>query len=80
MNCKETFHTTNSNPLNSRLTFENSYMTDFLQGLINSGNKLKAIPIENGWLELDSMDDHKIYEDLHRTNNLKKFFEMKKNE
>ena len=80
MNCKETYRTTNSNPLNPRLSFENSYMTDFLQGLINSGNKLKAISIENGWLELDSLADYEIYQNLHKTGKLKKFFEMKKNE
>ncbi len=79
-NCKEISYKTNSNPLNPRLTFENSYMTDFLQGLITSGYELKAIPIENGWLELDSLSDHKTYETLYKTGNLKKFFEMKKNE
>ena len=58
---KETFESTNLNPLNSSLSFENSYMTDFLQGLINYGQKLKAISIENSWLELDNIDDYKLY-------------------
>ena len=33
-------------------------MTDFLQGLINDGCKLKAIEIENGWLEFDAVKDN----------------------
>ena len=33
------------NPLNSSLSFEKSFMTDLLQGMINDGVKIKAIPI-----------------------------------
>ena len=36
-------------------------MTDFLRGLINNGQKLKAINIENSWLELDNIDDYNLY-------------------
>ena len=36
-------------------------MTDFLRGLINNGQKLKAINIENCWLELDNIDDYNLY-------------------
>jgi L-glutamine-phosphate cytidylyltransferase len=55
------YQNTHVNPLNSKLPFENSYMTDFLQGLINDGEKLKAITIENGWLELDTINDYNLY-------------------
>ena len=72
--CKETYHTTHSNPLNCRLTFENSYMTDFLQGLIDSGNELKSIPIENGWLELDTIDDYKLYTDENLNKKITEFY------
>ena len=73
--CKETYNTTYSNPLNSRLTFENSYMTDFLQGLIDSGNKLKSISIENGWLELDTIDDYKLYTDDNLNKKIIEFYD-----
>ncbi len=53
------------NPLNSNIPFEKSYMTDLLQGLINEGNEIKAISINNGWLELDSLSDYKIYQKMH---------------
>jgi len=49
------------NPLNSNLPFEKSYMTDLLQGLINAGSKIKAILVNNGWLELDSYHDYEVY-------------------
>jgi len=49
------------NPLNSNLPFEKSYMTDLLQGLINVGSKIKAIPVNNGWLELDNYHDYEVY-------------------
>tara|TARA_B110001454_G_C12711408_1_gene430882 strand:+ start:1780 stop:2574 length:795 start_codon:yes stop_codon:yes gene_type:complete len=55
------FESTNENPLNHNISFENSYMTDFLRGLINNGQKLKAINIENSWLELDNIDDYNLY-------------------
>jgi choline kinase len=66
---------TNSNPLNSNLTFEKSYMTDFLQGLIDDGQKLKIIDIENGWLELDTIDDYNLYLNLNSEKKLLQFYE-----
>jgi len=51
-----------SNLLNSNVPFERSYMTDLIQGLINSKCKIKAIPTNNGWLELDSYHDYELYQ------------------
>jgi len=50
-----------SNILNPNIPFERSFMTDFLQGLIHEKNYIKAVPIRNGWLELDSMKDYELY-------------------
>ena len=63
------------NPLNSSLSFENSYMTDFLQGLINYGQKLKAISIENSWLELDNIDDYKLYTNKNLEKQILEFYD-----
>jgi choline kinase len=63
------------NPLNSKIDFQNSYMTDFLNFLISLNFNLKAIEIENGWLELDSICDYNIYEKMYKNNTLKKFFD-----
>ena len=35
----------------------NIYMTDFLQSLINEGNKVKPVFINSGWLEFDQVSD-----------------------
>lgn len=70
---------TGSNPLNSKIPFEQSYMTDLLQGMINFGHKLKAITIEHGWLELDSFSDYQLYNKLYGSNELLKFIKLIKN-
>ena len=64
----------NVNPLNPHLNFQNSYMTDLLNYLIKVGCKLKAIKIQNGWLELDSFSDYELYENLHNKKALKNLF------
>ena len=68
--------TKNFNPLNSIVSFQQSYMTDFLQGLINTGCKLKAVMIENGWLELDSIDDYKKYIELFSKKKISEFIDL----
>lgn len=67
-----------SNPLNPTIPFEKSFMTDLLQGLINSGCNLKSIIIENGWLELDTLRDFEIYEKMYADNTLHKFITLQK--
>ena len=64
------------NPLNPNIPFEKSYMTDLLQGLINEGNEIKAISINNGWLELDSLNDYKIYQEMYADGTLSLFFSI----
>ena len=56
--------------------FNSIYMTDFLQGLIDDGNKIKAVMCNKGWLEFDSKSDLDIYEKLHNTKQLNEFFVM----
>lgn len=43
-------------------TYPKMYMTDLLQGLIDEGNKLKAVHIQRGWFEIDDRDDLKVVE------------------
>ena len=68
--------TNNSNPLNPLVSFQQSFMTDFLQGLINDGCKLRAIEIENGWLELDTIYDYDKYVKLYSKNKLSEFIDL----
>jgi len=64
------------NPLNPNLSFKLSYMTDFLQGLINEKYKLKAVLIKNGWLELDSLHDYNIYNELYQQGKISNFINI----
>lgn len=65
------------NPLNPNLQFEKSFMTDLLQGFINHGGKIKAMQISNGWLELDTLDDYKLYEKMYSKNTLEQLISLK---
>ncbi len=56
--------------------FSNMYMTSFLQALIDSGWKMRAVMVENGWLEVDSVEDLNTYEQLAKTGQLLPFFKI----
>tara|TARA_B100000212_G_scaffold318704_1_gene275326 strand:- start:1352 stop:2551 length:1200 start_codon:yes stop_codon:yes gene_type:complete len=53
---------------------ENMYMTSFLQLLIDKGYNIKAAMINNGWIEIDTVSDLKIYESLAFKGNLSNIF------
>ena len=67
-----------NNPLNSNIPFEKSYMTDLLYGLVKKGIKLKSVPIENGWLELDTINDYEIYNNMNKNGSLSKIIDLEK--
>ena len=56
--------------------FRNLYMTDFLQSLIDSGHVIKPVIIENGWLELDSVKDYELYNDMNENRTISDFIEL----
>jgi len=39
-------------------TFENAYLTDMIQYLINEGEAVYGVPIEGGWREIDTVEDY----------------------
>ena len=57
---------------------QNIYMTSFLQHLISKGWNIKAVNIENGWLEIDTVKDLMIYEAMVEENTLKNLYEIPK--
>ncbi len=67
---------TGINSLNPKLPFEKSYMTDLLQALISNDYKIKSIPINNGWLEVDTKHDYDIYNLFYEENKLHKFIKL----
>ena len=70
--------TKNHNPLNPNLTFEKSRLVDLIQGLINEGYKVKAVPIEKGWLEFDTIKDFELYNKMVNDNTLSNFISLVK--
>ena len=64
------------NYLKTDISFEKSYMTDLLQGMIDEGYKIRAIPINNGWLELDSYDDYLKYQLMYKNKTLSNFYNI----
>ncbi len=54
-------------------SFDTMYMTSFLQHLIDAGWTVRAVPIRNGWLEVDSPDDLKRYERMYADGVLDRF-------
>ena len=41
---------------------KNIYMTDFIQSYINASGIVQPVFIDGGWLEVDTVDDLKVYE------------------
>jgi len=56
--------------------FAYMYLTSFLQALINAGWKIKAVPVKNGWLEVDSVEDLQKYETLTAAGQLARFYQL----
>jgi len=56
--------------------FKNMYMTSFLQLLIDRGWKAKAVEVNNGWLEVDSLEDIRQYEKMAEDGALDRFYKV----
>lgn len=48
-------------------------MTAFLQRLVESGWFLQAVPVDGGWLEVDTVDDLELYRSLEADDRLSRF-------
>jgi choline kinase len=56
--------------------FDNMYMTSFLQMMIDSGWQAKAVIVESGWLEVDSVADLEQYESMQKQGTLEQFYKL----
>ena len=72
--CQSSYEQNGINILNRSIPFQNSYLTDFLNSLIKINIIIKAVPINNGWLEIDTISDLELYESLKQTNEINTFF------
>jgi L-glutamine-phosphate cytidylyltransferase len=57
---KDIFHAAVANGELLGKNVENAYMTDLLQTVIISGQRITAVPVYGGWIEVDTVDDLKI--------------------
>ena len=69
------------NSLNKKATYDgkdffNMYMTSFLQLLIDNNWNVKAVLVDNGWLEIDTVADLNNYEEMVRENTLNSFYRI----
>jgi choline kinase len=54
--------------------FEKAYMTDMLQVIIDKGFDVYGVPIRNGWLEFDTVDDYENYLQWDESGRLAEFY------
>ena len=73
---KKIYYEMDAEKLYDGKNFNNMFMTSFLQYLINKKIRLTAVPVENGWLELDTVNDYEIYNKMAKNNTLAKFFSL----
>jgi L-glutamine-phosphate cytidylyltransferase len=43
-------------------SFDSAAMTDMCQAMIDFGIDVTAVPVERGWIEVDTLEDHRRYE------------------
>ncbi len=54
--------------------FQNGYMTDMLQRMIDLGNRVKAVCVTGGWLEFDTDKDYYKYLSWDEQKKLNKYY------
>ena len=56
--------------------FDNMYMTSFIQNLIDNKWDVRVVPVDGGWLEIDSVEDLEVYESWARDGSLLQFIRL----
>ncbi|MBM3111552.1 NTP transferase domain-containing protein [Pseudomonas arcuscaelestis] len=73
---REAWHKMDRTVLRDGKDFDNMYMTTFLQSLIDSGWTARAAFTDNGWLEVDTVEDLDQYHEMLRTGQLDTFIRL----
>jgi len=55
-------------------SFAKGYMTDLLQAIIDSGQEVRPLKIEHGWLEFDNVSDYKKAVEWSKDGTMERFF------
>ena len=72
-NARSNFHK-QLRPWMTQHPIKKAYMTDLLMEVILMGYHVKAVPIENGWLEVDTVSDYETLARDFKTGKIIKFF------
>ena len=56
--------------------YKNMYMTSFIQYLIDAGWNVKACLVENGWLEVDTVEDLDVYKRMFNDGSISSYYQL----
>lgn len=59
-------------------SFAGMFMTSFLQALIDAGFELRPVPVDNGWLEIDTPADLELVRRLDAAGRLRQFYDERR--
>jgi len=59
----------NGGPWRYSKSLRKGYMTDFLQAIVDSGQKVDVMLIDRGWLEFDTVEDYELNLELMKEDN-----------
>jgi len=66
-------------PWKAKRPVEGAYMTDLLSELILLGHRVHSVPIDGGWLEVDTVHDYQTYASMFEDGTIAEFFDMADN-
>lgn len=64
-------------PWHASKSFKKAHTTDFLQELIDKGLDVRAIKIQHGWMEFDTVEDYENSLKWGRQGDLERFYNLK---
>jgi len=62
-------------PWMEKRTIDNAYMTDLLMEVILTGDTVCAVPVDSGWLEIDTVEDFESATAMITDGSISKFFD-----
>ena len=68
--------TANRRPWQGKRPVANAYMTDLLMEMILTGTDVHAVPVDGGWLELDTIKDYQRYAAMIADGTITRFFDF----
>jgi choline kinase len=70
------YHSLDKTASYDKQSFDNMYMTSFLQLVLDNVCPISPVFIQNGWLEVDSVEDLEHYHKMLRKGELDKFYKI----